>query len=51
MGGCEGGERKSGSKARTQNGQKTQKKGVLGPEANLERTCHFAFSSFSPIGY
>ena len=26
-------------------------KEVLGPEANLERTCHFAFSSLSPIGY
>lgn len=24
-------------------------KGVLGPEANVDRTCHFAFAALSPI--
>lgn len=42
------GERKLGSKARTQNRERTEK-GVSGPEANLGPQHHFAFAAHSPV--
>lgn len=30
---------------------KDTQKGVLGPEANLDPKCHFAFAAHSPAGY